>query len=82
MTVPEAAEVLGYTVQHTRLLLRQGRLTGEKLGRDWLVYRAVVIDYNVRKENIPLFADLSKRGRPTTGKRANIRQIVKPGRIQ
>jgi DNA adenine methylase len=33
----DAAQVLGYTVQHTRLLIRQGQLPARKFGRDWLV---------------------------------------------
>ena len=38
----EAAKKLGYTVQHTRLLIRQGELEGIKFGRDWLVVRESV----------------------------------------
>lgn len=37
ITTKEAAERLGYTPQHTRLLIRQGKLDGEKFGRDWMV---------------------------------------------
>lgn len=54
MTVPEAARVLGYSVQHTRLLLRQGKLRGDKRGRDWLVLREAVFDFKLRRGTIPL----------------------------
>ena len=33
----EAAKVLGYTLQHTRLLIRQGRLDAAKVSRDWVI---------------------------------------------
>jgi len=42
MDAREAAARLGYTVQHTRFLLREGRLPGLKFGRDWLVPRSAV----------------------------------------
>jgi len=69
MTVSEAARVLGYTVQHARLLLRQGRLRGSKIGRDWMVIRESVAEYNVRKASIPLLPSSSKKGRPSVGER-------------
>lgn len=69
MTVPEAAEALGYTVQHTRLLLRQGRLRGNKIGRDWVVLREAVAEYNVRKVSVPLLPSSPKKGRPSVGER-------------
>ena len=37
LTTPQAANTLGYTVQHTRLLIRQGQLRAAKLGRDWMI---------------------------------------------
>gem|GEM_PF-3436541 len=40
-----AAQALGYTLQHTRLLIRQGKLKAEKLGRDWLVSRRSVVQH-------------------------------------
>jgi excisionase family DNA binding protein len=45
MTTKEAAEKLGYTTQHTRLLIRQGKLEGSKFGRDWMVVRESVEAY-------------------------------------
>jgi DNA adenine methylase len=41
----DAARLLGYTAQHTRLLVRQGKIRAEKLGRDWLVVRESVAEY-------------------------------------
>lgn len=67
--VREAAKLLGYTYQHTRLLLRQGKLRGNKIGRDWVVLREDVAEYNVRKVSIPLLSSKSKKGRPSLGER-------------
>ena len=45
MTTSEAAEYLGYTIQHTRFLIRDGSLPSRKFGRDWLVDRQTVLNY-------------------------------------
>lgn len=45
MTTKEAADTLGYTPQHTRLLIREGKLPAVKSGRDWLLPRKAVEDY-------------------------------------
>lgn len=45
MNTKEAASLLGYTMQHTRLLVREGVLPGLKFGRDWLVERVAVARY-------------------------------------
>lgn len=45
MTTNEASEQLGYTVQHTRLLIRQGKLQANKFGRDWMIVRESVAAY-------------------------------------
>ena len=50
MTTREAAENLGYTIQHTRLLIRQGKIEASKFGRDWLVVRESVIEYKAGQE--------------------------------
>jgi len=50
MTTTEASKTLGYTLQHTRHLLRSGMLSGVKMGRDWLVVRDAVADYHTRKQ--------------------------------
>lgn len=45
ITTREAAENLGYTIQHTRLLIRRGQIEAMKFGRDWLVVRESVVEY-------------------------------------
>lgn len=50
ITTKEAAENLGYTIQHTRLLIRQGQIEAEKFGRDWLVVRESVAKYKTVQE--------------------------------
>ncbi len=45
LTTRDAARRLGYTVQHVRILIGQGRLAAERLGRDWLVVRESVERY-------------------------------------
>jgi excisionase family DNA binding protein len=42
VSVPEAAEALNVSQQRVRQLLEGGKLTGTKVGRDWLVSRASV----------------------------------------
>lgn len=41
--------MLGCTVQHVRLLIRDGRIQGSKLGRDWLALRTSVVGYSERR---------------------------------
>ena len=66
VTITEAAEALGYTVQHTRLLLRQGRLQGTKIGRDWLVVRESIAEYVVHRSTSPLIPSHDKQGQIRT----------------
>ena len=54
LTTKAAAELLGYTVQHVRRLIRDGRLRGARLGRDWLVERESVDRYVAGRENLEL----------------------------
>lgn len=44
----DAAKKLGYTLQHTRLLIRQGRLPALKIGRDWVIERGTLADFSAR----------------------------------
>lgn len=37
ITTQQAAKELGYTLQHVRLLIRQGKIHAVKLGRDWVI---------------------------------------------
>ena len=63
LTVSEVAGKLGYTDQHIRLLLRQGRLRGRKIGRDWMVPYEVVELHATQQDTAPLFP-VTRRGRP------------------
>jgi excisionase family DNA binding protein len=55
LTIIEASKMLGYTPQHTRLLLRMGRLRGTKLGRDWMLTEGDVLEFTARRSSIALF---------------------------
>jgi excisionase family DNA binding protein len=37
LTLEEAAEMLSFTPTHTRKLLREGRIPGVKIGREWRI---------------------------------------------
>lgn len=52
LTIPEAAPVLGLTVQRVRVLAREGRLVGaRKIGRDWLIPLPVVVDPPIKTKH-------------------------------
>jgi len=42
----EAAEHLGLSQEHVRRLLEQGKISGKKLGRDWVV---LSLDYKRKR---------------------------------
>jgi hypothetical protein len=46
-SVSEAAAKMGLTERHVRFLLERGRLTGRKLGHDWVV---LSLDYTRRRK--------------------------------
>lgn len=48
MTTKEAAEYLGYTPKHVRHLVAIGELSGQKMGRDYVVERRSVMNYLTR----------------------------------
>ena len=54
ITSSAAAQRLGYTIQHVRRLIRQRRLEGFKLGRDWVVLSSSVDAWASREEYIDL----------------------------
>jgi excisionase family DNA binding protein len=60
LTIIEAAKMLGYTPQHTRLLLRMGRLQGTKLGRDWMLTERDVREFTARRSSIALFRNRAR----------------------
>ena len=45
ISVKEAAEYTGYTVQHVRYLLREGKVDGRKFGRDWFTTKKALDTY-------------------------------------
>lgn len=45
----EAARLLGYTLQHTRLLIRTGQLRAVKFGRDWMIERKSITDFSAQR---------------------------------
>jgi len=45
ISTEDAAEMLGYHVEHVRRMIREGDLTSAKVGRSWLVLRRSVEDY-------------------------------------
>ncbi len=45
LSAAQAASILGYTVQHTRLLFREGTIAAVKWGRDWFAPRSAVEEY-------------------------------------
>jgi excisionase family DNA binding protein len=61
LTVGEASRLLRYTLQHTRLLLRTGRLRGTKIGRDWTLREADVRAFAATRSSTRLFK-LKARG--------------------
>ena len=63
LTVSQAAQLLGHSVQHTRLLIRQAKLTGNKIGRDWVIPRTSVVKYKESKANVPLFGQTDTKRR-------------------
>ncbi len=62
LTVDEAAQALGYSLQHTRKLIREGSLQGVKRGRDWFVIIESVEEYIARRDAKP-----KGKGRPRRG---------------
>lgn len=54
LTTRDAAELLGFTVQHVRRLIREGRLRGERLSRDWLIERESLERYMASRDNLEL----------------------------
>jgi excisionase family DNA binding protein len=49
LTVQEVARILGCSQQYVRQLLRQGRLPGQKVGRDWVIPEGAVEGLQARR---------------------------------
>lgn len=54
ISTDEAARQLQYTAQHVRRLVREGKLEGEKVGRDWIVSSDSMAKYLAVRENFSL----------------------------
>ncbi len=54
MSTEDAAQRLEYTVQHVRRLVRDGKLKGEKVGRDWIVSEPSLDEYLSARNNLAL----------------------------
>lgn len=65
VSVTEAARVIGFSVQHTRLLLRQGQLMGTKIGRDWITSWESLQSFLARRSTQKMLVE-RKSGRPPT----------------
>lgn len=57
MSVAEVAQMLNVTDSRVRQLLLAGQLSGQRVGRDWVVLRADVVAFMSRPR---------RRGRPST----------------
>jgi excisionase family DNA binding protein len=45
ITTKEAAKLTGYTAAYFRQLIARGRLSGQKIGRDWVLNKSDVLAY-------------------------------------
>ncbi len=55
MTTQDAAEKLGFHVEHIRRMRRQGKLKGKKVGSMWFILRQSVIDYQTENSGLAKF---------------------------
>ena len=62
----EVANILGYSRQHLRLLIRRGRIEAFRIGRNWLITEEAVEKYQAQRGSLSLFGN-SRRGRPPKG---------------
>ncbi len=73
--VGEAAQILGFSVQHTRFLIRQGSLRGTKISRDWIIAREALDEFVARRNTVPLLPAETK-GRPLKIMVSNRKKIL------
>ncbi len=48
----EAAELTGYTVVYVRQLALRDRIEARKVGRDWLINRASLLEHKARMDRL------------------------------
>lgn len=64
----EAAAITGYSTVYMRKLASQGRVTAQKVGRDWLLHRESLLTYHKQMQSLgnqrhnPWRADLVAQG--------------------
>jgi excisionase family DNA binding protein len=72
ISVGQAADILGYSPQHVRYLIRRSAIDATRIGKIWAISKDSVNRMLRQQENSSLFAE-SRRGRPrraaTMGKR-------------
>lgn len=52
VTVKEAAELLGLSARRVRQFIEEGRLPGQKIGRQWLLKRSDVIVFATKPRTV------------------------------
>lgn len=55
MTTNEAAEQLGYHVEHVRRMIREGDIKGQKVGNMWFVFKPSVSEYKEKTAGLGKF---------------------------
>jgi excisionase family DNA binding protein len=61
MTTAEAAEILGLHPASISRLVKQGKIEGERFGRDWMVSKRSVEDYLKRFGDLPKHSPKRKK---------------------
>jgi excisionase family DNA binding protein len=64
VSVPEAANILGVGQQRVRQLLDRGKLSGRRVGRDWVVSRASVEERKAEQDSLKARRAAAARRRP------------------
>jgi len=65
LTANQAAEILGVDGSRVRVLIRQGRLPAQKIGRDWVIMEPDLELVIVRKPGRPK----KQKGEPRAGRK-------------
>lgn len=65
LTANQAAEILGVDGSRVRVLIRQGRLPAQKIGRDWVIMEPDFEFVIVRKPGRPK----KQKGEPWAGRK-------------
>ncbi|MBN1975941.1 MAG: helix-turn-helix domain-containing protein [Anaerolineae bacterium] len=52
VSVPDGAELTGYSVALVRRLAQRGRVNAVKVGREWLIDRAALLEYKAEMQRL------------------------------